>query len=175
MKTRPASQDDWAGIWPIWHAAVSPGDAYLWHPDTPEEEAKALWMLPPPAAVLVMEDETADSRIVATAQISPAQPGLGDHVANLVFMADPARATENLEREIAGAAIEHAVELGYRAIQSTAVVAGNTRLVSVWRRLAFRVIGTLPSAFRHPERGDVDLYVMHRFLPYRTYRPRRPD
>ena len=147
----------------------------MWRPDTPEAEARKVWMLPPPAIVLVMEDDTGDGRIVATAQITPAQAGLGDHVAQLVFMADLARAAEGLEREIAQAAIEHATELGYRAMQSTVVVAGNTRMVAIWRVLAFRVIGTLPSAFRHPYSGDVDLYVMHRFLPYRTYRPRRPD
>jgi L-amino acid N-acyltransferase YncA len=166
-----ASEDDWARIWPIWHAQVSAGDLQVWDPDTKEPDARELWMLPPPAVVLVLEDDTGG--IVATAQITPALPGLGDHVANLVFMADPGRATEGFDRQMAEAAIEHATELGYRAMQSAAVVAGNTRMVAIWRVLAFRVIGTLPSAFRHPLGGDVDLYVMHRFLPYKTYRPRR--
>jgi L-amino acid N-acyltransferase YncA len=165
--------DDWAGIWPIWRAQASTGDLLVWHPDTAEADARRLWMLPPPAVVLVMEDDAGDGRIVATAQITPAQAGLGDHVAQLIFIADPAQATDGVEREMAQAAIEHATELGYRAMQSTAVVAGNTRLVAIWRVLAFRVIGTLPSAFRQPGGDDVDLYVMHRFLPYRTYRPRR--
>ncbi|WP_420801745.1 GNAT family N-acetyltransferase [Pseudofrankia asymbiotica] len=154
---------------------MSAGDLLVWRPDTSEADARRLWMLPPPAAVLVMEDDGGDGRIVASAQITPAQAGLGDHVAQLIFIAEPARAAEGLEREMAQAAIEHATELGYRAMQSTAVVAGNTRMVAIWRVLAFRVIGTLPSAFRHPQGGDIDLYVMHRFLPYKTYRPRRPD
>ncbi|MDT3439685.1 N-acetyltransferase [Pseudofrankia sp. BMG5.37] len=175
MRTRPASDDDWAGIWPIWHGQVSAGDLLMWRPDTSEADARKLWMLPPPAAVLVMEDDAGDGRIVASAQITPAQAGLGDHVAQLIFIAEPARIAEGLEREMAQAAIEHATELGYRAMQSTAVVAGNTRMVAIWRVLAFRVIGTLPSAFRHPQGGDIDLYVMHRFLPYKTYRPRRLD
>src|SRR5262245_38214151 len=171
MRTRPASDDDWAAIWPLWRAQVATGELYVWDPRTSAEDARGMWMLPPPAVVLVMEDD--GGQIVATAQIAPAQPGLGNHVAQLVFMADPAR--DGLDREMAEDAIEHAVELGYRAMQSTVVVAGNTKTVAVWRALAFRVIGTLPSAFRHPWSGDVDLYVMHRFLPYRTYRPRRPD
>ena len=175
MRTRPASDDDWAGIWPVWHAQVSDGDLHVWHPETTEAEARKLWMLPPPAVVLVMEDDEGDGRIVATAQITPALPGLGDHVAQLVFMAHPDRVADGTDRAMAEAAIEHATELGYRAMQSTAVVAGNTRMVAIWRMLAFRVIGTLPSAFRHPWNGDVDLYVMHRFLPYKTYRPRRQD
>ena len=145
----------------------------MWNPETAELDAHEQWMLPPPAVVLVLEDDA--GAVVATAQITPALPGLGDHVANLVFVADPARAADGFDRQIAEAAIEHATELGYRAMQSTAVVAGNTRIVAIWRVLAFRVIGTLPSVFRHPRSGDVDLYVMHRFLPYKTYRPRRLD
>jgi GNAT superfamily N-acetyltransferase len=146
----------------------------MWDPDTTEVVARGLWMLPPPAEVLVMEDD-AGRRIVATAQITPAQPGLGDHVAHLVFMADPEFVVGGVEREIAEDAIERAVELGYRAMQSTAVVAANTRIVAIWRVLAFRVIGTLPAAYRHPWLGEVDVHVMHRFLPYQTYRPRRPS
>jgi L-amino acid N-acyltransferase YncA len=173
VRTRPASDDDWAAIWPIWHAQVSAGDLHVWDPATKEPDARRAWMLPPPAVVLVMEDDQAGGRIVATAQITPALPGLGDHVASLVFMAAPDQIIDGVDRQMAEAAIEHATELGYRAMQSTAVVAGNTRMVAIWRVLAFRVIGTLPSAYRHPFNGDVDLYVMHRFLPYKTYRPRR--
>jgi ribosomal protein S18 acetylase RimI-like enzyme len=49
-------------------------------------------------------------------------------------------------------------------MQFNAVVATNTAAVALWRSLGFETVGTVPRAFRHPTRGLVDLYVMHRFL-----------
>jgi len=44
------------------------------------------------------------------------------------------------------------------------VVSTNTGAVELWKRLGFRIVGTLPEVFRHRELGLVDAYVMHRFL-----------
>ena len=35
---------------------------------------------------------------------------------------------------------------------------------TLWKKLGFAIVGTLPRAFRHASLGDVDAYVMHRFL-----------
>ncbi|OAA26870.1 hypothetical protein UG55_101150 [Frankia sp. EI5c] len=189
MRTRRASEDDWPAIWPLWQAVVAEGETCMWDPDTDEPSARELWMLPPPAAVLVMEvdDGPADTRVVATAQLVPSQPDLGNHVALAQLLIDPALVNlgggafgpggygssggPGIGRTAGEAMVEHAADLGYRAMQLNAVVAANTRLVSLWRSLAFRVVGTLPAAFRHPWQGDVDLYVMHRFLPPPTRAP----
>jgi GNAT superfamily N-acetyltransferase len=175
VRTRQASDDDWGGIWPVWRAAVSTGESYPWDPDTDETAARALWMLPPPAEVLVVEDDDVPgiSTIVATALLTPNLPGAGSHVANAVLMAYPDLLGSDVGRMLAEDVIDRAVDLGYRAMQFNAVVAANSRLVAFWRALAFRVIGTVPAGFRHPWLGDVDLYVMHRFLPVRDAGPRR--
>jgi hypothetical protein len=44
------------------------------------------------------------------------------------------------------------------------VVSTNTAGVNLWKKLGFQIVGTLPKAFRHATLGDVDAYVMHRFL-----------
>jgi hypothetical protein len=36
MDVRPATDTDWAGIWPIWQRVVAAGDTYTWSPDTVE-------------------------------------------------------------------------------------------------------------------------------------------
>ncbi len=175
MHTRPASDDDWDEIWPIWRAAVSTGETYLWAPDTNEADARALWMRPPPAEVLLVEDEDGPRppRILGTALLTPNLPGSGDHVAHAVFIVDPDLASGDIGRRLAEDVIDRAVDLGYRAMQFNAVVATNARVVAFWRSLAFRVVGTIPAGFRHPWLGDVDLYVMHRFLPARVPGPYR--
>jgi ribosomal protein S18 acetylase RimI-like enzyme len=43
-------------------------------------------------------------------------------------------------------------------------VSTNTAGVSLWKKLGFEIVGTLPKAFRHSTLGDVDAFVMHRFL-----------
>jgi hypothetical protein len=140
-------------------------------------------MLPPPAEVLIMEEgEGADgTSVVATALLAPSLPGLGDHVVQATLLVDPkwidhggppyrvrtrgGGLGESPSRLAAEQMIEYAANRGYRAMQLNAVISVNPKLVSMWRSLAFRLVGTLPAAFRHPWLGDVDLYVMYRFLP----------
>lgn len=182
MRTRQAFPEDWDVIWPLWHAVVAEGDTCAWDPATDEATARAVWMCPPPAEVLIMEEDTGPDgpAVVATALLTPSLPGLGNHVAQATLLVDPKWVdhggsphrvlgpdglSESPSRLAAEQMIEYAVERGYRAMQLNAVVSVNPKLVAMWRSLAFRLVGTLPAALRHPWHGDVDLYVMYRFLP----------
>jgi ribosomal protein S18 acetylase RimI-like enzyme len=49
-------------------------------------------------------------------------------------------------------------------MQFNAVVESNTRAVTLYESLGFRVIGTIPEGFRHPRLGYVGLHIMHRAL-----------
>ena len=49
-------------------------------------------------------------------------------------------------------------------MQFNAVVSTNVRAIALWQRLGFRIVGTVPKAFRHRELGDVDIHIMHRAL-----------
>ena len=53
---------------------------------------------------------------------------------------------------------------GFRAMQYNFVVDTNRRAVETWERAGFAVVGLLPGAFRHPERGFVDALVMWKDL-----------
>jgi ribosomal protein S18 acetylase RimI-like enzyme len=44
------------------------------------------------------------------------------------------------------------------------VVSTNESAIRLWERLGFKIVGTLPGAFRHPDKGYVDVYVMFRSL-----------
>jgi L-amino acid N-acyltransferase YncA len=158
LRVRPATDEDWVAIWPIWHRVVAAGDTYTWDPGTPEDEARALWMPPPPAVTLVAE---VAGEIVGTALLKPAQPGLGDHVANAGFMVDPDRAGGGIGRGLAEATLVEARKRGYRAMQFNAVVETNTGAVRLWQSLGFRILTTVPGAFDHAEHGYVGLHVMY--------------
>jgi ribosomal protein S18 acetylase RimI-like enzyme len=49
-------------------------------------------------------------------------------------------------------------------IQFNAVVATNTRAVSLWQSLGFEILATVPRGFDHPRDGLVGLHVMYRPL-----------
>lgn len=45
----------------------------------------------------------------------------------------------------------------------------NNAAVTLWQRLGFSIIGTVPAAFNHPQRGLVGLHIMHKpLLPFGT-------
>lgn len=161
LTIRVAQPADWAQIWPFWQRIVARADTYMWDPAVDEPTARTAWMQPPPAVIFVART---DERVVATAYVRPAQPGLGDHVANAAFMVDPEHAGAGIGRRLAEHVLAHAREQGYTAMQFNAVVESNTRAVQLWRSLGFRVLATVPRAFRHATLGQVGVHVMHREL-----------
>jgi ribosomal protein S18 acetylase RimI-like enzyme len=67
-------------------------------------------------------------------------------------------------RALAQRVLEVAAEDGYAAMQFNAVVETNEHAIRLWESLGFKILATVPEAFRHPERGLVGLHIMHRFL-----------
>ena len=57
-----------------------------------------------------------------------------------------------------------AQKAGYVAMQFNFVVSTNTGAISLWKKLGFSIVGTLPKAFRHQQLGYVDVQVMYRVL-----------
>jgi ribosomal protein S18 acetylase RimI-like enzyme len=49
-------------------------------------------------------------------------------------------------------------------MQFNYVISTNTAAIRLWQDLGFEIVGTLASAFRHPDKGYVDVYVMYRSL-----------
>jgi L-amino acid N-acyltransferase YncA len=56
--------------------------------------------------------------------------------------------------------LSEARRLGFHAMQFNFVVSTNEPAVQLWQQLGFKIVGTLPSAFRHQEKRFVDAYVM---------------
>lgn len=168
---RRADGDDWPRIWPVWHRVVAAGDTYAWLPGTAEPAARALWMQPPPAVVYVAGPGGPDgadghnrATVAGTAVLKPNQRGLGDHVANASFMVDPDLAGRGIGRRLGEHVLAEARAAGYRAMQFNSVVETNTAAVRLWTSLGFRILTTVPKAFRHSTLGPVGVHVMYREL-----------
>ncbi|WOX06498.1 GNAT family N-acetyltransferase [Microbulbifer pacificus] len=160
LQIRPASADDFAAIWPIFHEVVSAGETYAYDRNTDREQAFRLWM-EAPRETFVCE---ADGEILGTYYLKTNQAGPGAHVGNCGYMVSSAARG----RGVASAMCEHSQQqakaLGYKAMQFNFVASSNEGAVRLWQKLGFDIVGRLPRAFDHPARGLVDALVMYKWL-----------
>jgi L-amino acid N-acyltransferase YncA len=160
LTIRPAQPSDWPAIWKIFHEVVAAGDSYAYPPDVTEDDARAIWFADS-FHVYVAEIGRA---IAGTYKLGPNQPGLGSHIANAGYMVASAFRGRGLGRRMCEHSMEEARRLGFRAMQFNFVVSTNESAVRLWQQCGFKIVGTVPQAFRHAKLGLVDVYVMHRFL-----------
>jgi len=107
---------------------------------------------------------TEGPRILGMYKFRANQRDLGSHVANASFMVSPAAHGMGVGKAMGQHCLMEARRAGYVAMQFNFVVSTNTGAVSLWKKLGFSIVGTLPKAFKHQQLGCVDVYVMHRFL-----------
>jgi GNAT superfamily N-acetyltransferase len=79
-------------------------------------------------------------------------------------MVAPSAHGRGIGRARGGHCLNEARHAGYQAMQFNFVVSANKGAVHLWQELGFTLLATLPKAFNHSTLGDVDAYVMHRFL-----------
>jgi len=160
MIIRPATPADSDAIWAIIEPTVRAGETYALPLDWSRDEALAYW-LSAEKDVFVAE---AEGRILGTYFFRANNPGPGDHVGNCGYMTHPDAYGRGVARRMGEHSIAHATARGFRAIQFNFVVSSNERAVRLWQSLGFEIIGRLPGAFRHPQLGYVDAFVMYRRL-----------
>jgi ribosomal protein S18 acetylase RimI-like enzyme len=185
MKIRPATDADRDAIWNIFHEVAAAGDTYALDPNISREDALAYWFALGTHTYVAELDRqsvgeadsfpgtatpssTADAEqavIAGTYILRPNQSGGGSHVANAGFMVSAGARGQGLGRAMAEHCLSEARRLRFRAMQFNYVISTNVAAIQLWQDLGFEIVGTLPEAFHHPERGYVDVYVMYRSLP----------
>ena len=158
MQIRPATEQDWPRIYPVFVAVVAAGQTYAYPEDLSLEQARPLWMESPPGVTVVAVDD--DGTVLGSAKTGPNRPGRWSHVATGSFMVDPAAQGRGVGRALGEHVVAWARENGYRSIQFNAVVETNHAAVHLWQSLGFEVLTTVPEAFDHAEHGLVGLHVM---------------
>jgi ribosomal protein S18 acetylase RimI-like enzyme len=183
MKIRPATDVDRDPVWNIFHEVVAAGDTYALDPNISREDALAYWFASGTHTYVAEIDREcvgeADSFpgtappsptvkpnhvIVGTYILRPNQSGSGSHVANAGFMVSASARGQGIGRAMAEHCLHEARRLGFRAMQFNYVISTNTVAIRLWQDLGFEIVGTLVNAFRHPDKGYVDVYVMYRSL-----------
>jgi L-amino acid N-acyltransferase YncA len=157
-RIRPATPDDWPQIWAFFAPIVADGETYAYPDDLTSDQARDLWTEPPPGQTVVLEE---DGRVLGSAKMGPNRPGRGDHVGTASFMVDPEAGGRGVGRELASYTVDWHRTHGYAGIQFNAVVETNAAAVHLWESLGFRILGTVPGAFRSRRHGPVGLHVMY--------------
>ncbi len=156
MKIRNARPEDESQIWEIFSKVVASGDTYVFPPDSDLSLFRENWMKYDPLVAIQ------DDAIVGTYVIKQNQIGLGSHIANGSYMVHPDWHSQGIGRRLAEHSLSYAKEKGFNAIQFNIVVTTNHPAIALWKKLGFRIIGTVPKAFKHQALGYVDAHVMYR-------------
>jgi ribosomal protein S18 acetylase RimI-like enzyme len=183
MKIRPATEVDHDAIWNIFRQVMAAADTYALDPNMSREDAFAYWFAPATHTYVAEVDAKfrgeavpslgtstlspitdASPVIVGTYILRPNQDGGGSHVANAAFMVSASARGQGIGRAMAEHCLNETRRLGFRAMQFNFVISTNTPAIRLWQELGFNIVGTLPAAFSHPEKGYVDVYVMYRSL-----------
>lgn len=161
MIIRPFQEDDWPSLWPVLRDTFRTGDTYPQPPDISEQDARTTWIDTPAATFVAAEPH---GPLLGTYYLQPNKPGLGSHVCNAGYIvAGPARG-RGVGSGLCLHSLRQAREMGFRAMQYNLVVTTNLASIRLWKKHGFRIVGTLPGAFRHMEHGFVDALVMYRSL-----------
>jgi L-amino acid N-acyltransferase YncA len=160
LEIRKTSNIDWNHIWPIVRETFDRGDTYPYAPGTSKQDAYDIWMHSPAATYVAIEE----GKMAGTYYIKPNQPGLGDHVCNAGYIVTAKARGKGIGRAMCSHSLKQAVKLGFKAMQYNLVVSTNTKAIALWKDMGFEIIGTLPRAFRHHEKGFVDAHIMYQLL-----------
>jgi L-amino acid N-acyltransferase YncA len=160
MKIRPATSADHDAIWEMFHDVILAGNVFAFDARMSREDSLAFWC-GADKHTYVAEN---NGRVAASYYLKANQQGGGAHVANAGFMVSPSARGQHLGRALCEHCLTEARRFGFRAMQFNFVVSTNESAVHLWKEFGFKIVGTLPGAFRHPEHGDVDVYVMFRSL-----------
>jgi L-amino acid N-acyltransferase YncA len=157
---RPATEQDFEYIWPIFHDIVAAGETYAYERDTNFEQARNIW-LTTARETFVFER---NGKILGSYYLKTNQAGPGKHVCNCGYMVSSTARSQGLAAAMCQHSQQIAIELGYRAMQFNCVAASNEGAIMLWKKLGFTTVGCLPKAFNHPSKGFVDAFVMFKCL-----------
>jgi len=161
MQIREFVEADWPHVWPIVREVVRAADTFAYDQAMTEGQARATWIEALPGLTVVAIER---NRILGTARMGPNRAGPGSHVATASFMVAGNARGRGVATVLCRFALDWARERGYAGMQFNAVVETNHAAVEIYRRLGFRLIGTVPGAFAHPTQGRVGLHIMYREL-----------
>ena len=152
--------DDLDSLWTTFREVIEDGGSYVQDESSTREQFAEYWLGRSGEQWIVRSG----ANLAGAYTLRANHIGRGSHVATASYLVARWIRKQGIGRRIGEHSVERARALGFRAIQFNLVVSTNAAAVSLWRELGFSIVGTLPGAFRHRDRGFVDAHVMFREL-----------
>jgi ribosomal protein S18 acetylase RimI-like enzyme len=160
MNIRNMTESDFEAFWPVFHEIVKAQETYAFDPDISYQSALDVWVNLPAATYVATEDGV----ILGSCYIKKNAAGPGSHICNCGYMVNPLARGKGVAKALCIHSQKIAIELGFLAMQFNSVVSTNTVAVNLWKKLGYRIIGTIPEAYKHKQLGLVDAFVMYKKL-----------
>lgn len=160
MQISNMTKSDFELFWPIFSEIVRAQETYAYDPQIEFESAYHLWCESAQRTFVIKENTV----ILGSYYLRANASGPSSHICNCGYMVNPASRGRGVARQLCLHSQQTAVELGYLAMQFNSVVSTNKVAIELWKKLGFNIIGTIPLAYNHRERGLVDSLIMHKQL-----------
>lgn len=157
----PMTEKDFSVFWPTFQAIVAAQETYAIAPDISYDAAYQLWCTTPLVSWVVKDE---GGQLLGSYYLKANAAGPGDHICNCGYMVTPMARGKGVARAMCEHSQRQAKALGFQAMQYNAVIATNEIAVALWQKLGFRIVGTVPNAYRHARFGLVDAHVMYKAL-----------
>ena len=157
---REMNPRDFEIFWPTFSEIVKAQETYAFEPDINFEKAYDLWCETPERTFVFEEND----QILGSYFIKPNGMGPSKHICNCGYMVEPQSRGKGIAHKLCEHSQLVAIELGFKAMQFNSVVSTNKVAVSLWQKLGFSIIGTIPKAYLHKKLGYVDSYIMYKQL-----------
>lgn len=147
-------KDDLAQAAAVWNEVVAEGLSFPgdWH--LAEQEAYELFTSQTATICLFHQAE-----LVGLYILHPNNIGRCSHIANASYAVKSTFRGRGLGRILVNDSIEKAQQHGFWGLQFNAVVASNYRAISLYLKLGFQIIGTIPNGFRLKDGSYCDTLI----------------
>lgn len=159
MKIVKMTESDFEEFWPIFKDIVESEETYAFDPNISYSEAIDLWLHSADVSFAAK-----DRAILGSYFLKKNASGPGSHVANCGYMVAPFARGKGVAKEMCIHSQQQALSLGYSAMQFNCVVSSNHIAIELWKKLGFKIIGTIPQGYKHRKYGFIDTYIMHKML-----------
>ena len=154
------TKGDFELFWPVFKEIVYAQETYAFDPDIDFELAYNLWCVSPQKTYAVKDS----GLILGSYYIKPNASGPSSHISNCGYMVSPESRGKGIARKLCLHSQKIAIELCYSAMQFNSVVSSNETAINLWKNLGYKIIGTIPSAYKHKQLGFIDSFIMHKQL-----------
>ena len=158
MQISEITKSDFESFWPVFKAIITAQETYAFDPDINFESAYNLWCLSPQKAYVIKEN----GLILGSYYIKPNASGPSSHISNCGYMVSPESRGKGIARKLCLHSQKIALDLGYSAMQFNSVVSSNEVAINLWKKLGYKIIGTIPKAYKHKKLGYVDSFIMYK-------------